>query len=41
MSTLLKNINKSELLSLKEQVPYQEGQVVSKTSSCCLWGRKL
>lgn len=31
MSTLLKNINKSEVLKLKEQVAYQEGQVVSKT----------
>lgn len=26
-----KNINKSEILSLKEQVEYQVGQVVSKT----------
>lgn len=26
-----KNINKSEILSLKEQVEYQTGQVVSKT----------
>lgn len=26
-----KNINKSEILSLKEQVEYQSGQVVSKT----------
>lgn len=26
-----KNINKSEILSLKEQVEYQAGQVVSKT----------
>ena len=33
MSTLMKNINKSEILSLKEQVTYQEGQVVSKTLS--------
>ena len=31
MSSLMKNINKSEILSLKEQVTYQEGQVVSKT----------
>ncbi len=31
MATLLKNISKSEILSLKEQVVYQEGQVVSKT----------
>ena len=27
----LKNINKSEVLTLKEQVAYQQGQVVSKT----------
>lgn len=27
----MKNINKSEVLVLKEQVSYQEGQVVSKT----------
>ena len=27
----MKNINKAELLVLKEQVAYQEGQVVSKT----------
>jgi quercetin dioxygenase-like cupin family protein len=26
-----KNINKAEILSLKEQVEYQAGQVVSKT----------
>ena len=26
-----KNINKAEILSLKEQVEYQTGQVVSKT----------
>lgn len=31
MSTLMKNINKSEVLKLKEEVAYQEGQVVSKT----------
>lgn len=28
---MYKNINKQEVLSLKEQVAYQEGQVVSKT----------
>lgn len=28
---MMKNINKSEVLVLKEQVAYQEGQVVSKT----------
>ena len=27
----IKNINKSEVLTLKEQVAYQEGQVVSRT----------
>ena len=27
----LKNISKSEVLTLKEQVSYQQGQVVSKT----------
>ena len=27
----MKNINKSEILKLKEQVSYQDGQVVSKT----------
>ena len=27
----MKNINKAEVLVLKEQVAYQEGQVVSKT----------
>ena len=31
MSTIMKNISKAEILSLKEQVVYQEGQVVSKT----------
>lgn len=30
---LIKNINKAEVLSLKDQVAYQEGQVVSKTLS--------
>lgn len=28
---MLKNIQKSEILSLKEQVQYQKGQIVSKT----------
>ena len=28
---MYKNINKQEVLSLKEQVAYQQGQVVSKT----------
>ena len=27
----MKNINKAEVMVLKEQVAYQEGQVVSKT----------
>ncbi|MDD4377086.1 MAG: cupin domain-containing protein [Eubacteriales bacterium] len=31
MTTLLKNINKSEILTLKDQIQYQEGQVISKT----------
>lgn len=31
MKQLMKNITKSEVLTLKEQVSYQEGQVVSKT----------
>ncbi len=31
MSAKMKNINKSEVLVLKEQISYQEGQVVSKT----------
>ncbi len=31
MKQLIKNISKSEVLTLKEQVSYQEGQVVSKT----------
>lgn len=31
MKQLMKNISKSEVLMLKEQVSYQEGQVVSKT----------
>ena len=29
--TRIKNINKAEVMALKEQVAYQEGQVVSKT----------
>ena len=29
--TGLKNINKAEVMALKEQVEYQDGQVVSKT----------
>ncbi len=28
---MLKNIKKSEILSLKDEIAYQEGQVVSKT----------
>lgn len=28
---IMKNISKSEVLTLKEQIAYQEGQVVSKT----------
>lgn len=31
MKTLMKNINKSEVLPLKEQVTYNDGQIVSKT----------
>lgn len=31
MSTLMKNIKKAEVLKLKDEVSYQEGQVVSKT----------
>lgn len=31
MSEPMKNISKSEVLSLREQVNYQDGQVVSKT----------
>ena len=31
MITRMKNISKAEVLTLKEQVSYQEGQVVSKT----------
>lgn len=31
MSMKMKNIAKSEVLMLKEQISYQEGQVVSKT----------
>lgn len=31
MQVKMKNISKSEVLVLKEQVSYQEGQVVSKT----------
>ena len=31
MEQLIKNISKAEVLALKEQVSYQEGQVVSKT----------
>ena len=29
--SMIKNISKAEVLTLKEQVAYQEGQVVSKT----------
>ena len=29
--TRIKNINKAEVMALKEQVEYQDGQVVSKT----------
>ena len=31
MANFIKNINKAEVLTLKEQVAYQEGQVVSRT----------
>lgn len=31
MDRIMKNIRKSEVLRLKEEVAYQEGQVVSKT----------
>lgn len=31
MSEIMKNISKTEVLTLKEQVDYQKGQVVSKT----------
>lgn len=31
MEGKMKNIKKSEILNLKEQIAYQEGQVVSKT----------
>ncbi len=31
MSEIMKNIKKAEVLTLKEQVEYQTGQVVSKT----------
>ena len=31
MPTIMKNIKKSEILTLKDQVTYQDGQVVSKT----------
>lgn len=31
MPDLMKNINKSEVLKLKDEVAYQEGQVISKT----------
>ena len=31
MSEIMKNIKKAEVLTLKEQVEYHEGQVVSKT----------
>lgn len=31
MKNIMKNISKSEVLTLKEQVSYSEGQVVSKT----------
>lgn len=28
---ILKNIKKSEIVTLKDELPYQEGQVISKT----------
>lgn len=31
MKEIMKNITKAEVLTLKEQIMYQEGQVVSKT----------
>ena len=31
MSEIMKNISKAEVLTLREQVAYQDGQVVSKT----------
>lgn len=31
MNELMKNISKSEVLTLKEQVTYNDGQIVSKT----------
>ncbi len=31
MSGIMKNINKAEIVKLKDEVAYQEGQVVSKT----------
>ena len=31
MADLLKNISKKEVLNLKEEVAYQDGQIVSKT----------
>ena len=31
MNTKMKNISQSEVLTLKEQISYQDGQVVSKT----------
>ena len=31
MEERMKNINKAEVLSLKEMIAYQEGQVVSRT----------
>lgn len=31
MNSILKNIEKSKVLTLKEEVTYQEGQIVSKT----------
>ena len=31
MNTKMKNISQSEVLTLKEQISYKEGQVVSKT----------
>ena len=31
MSDIMKNIKKAEVLTLKDQITYQEGQVVSKT----------
>lgn len=31
MSEIMKNINKAEVLKLKDEIAYQDGQVVSKT----------